>query len=287
MVMMALLMSGRGVERAEVIAVLLFVPVFLAFVAFDFIGGFIAALAATAIYVLLRWSAIDAVGGGQFSGLIIGHALGYLLFGMVGGVANHVLRQSLEKLDEVDIVDDATGLNNSKFFLETTALEISRATRYQSTFSVVTFDIPAATLESLGRAKRSQLLNELGKMLRGGVRSADRVVIGHNDTVYRVAAILPETGREGAGIFAGRLVDRVGAFLLGYGVAVPREAAVTATFPGDEAAIERLRQEFSMLASRRLRPGVSLPAPVLALPPASPEPSEPPELPGGVERRGS
>ena len=243
---LAVLMIGRGVERAEVLAVLLFVPVFWALVAFDIVGGLLGAVVATAVYVLLRRSAIDAVGSGQFLGVIVSHGVGFLVFGLLGGVANGALRQSFGKLDDLDTIDDSTGLNNARFFLESTALEIARATRYKTTFSVATLDIPAAPVNGLGRPKRAALLVELGKMLLGGARTVDRIVIAHDDSVYRVAAILPETGAAGAAVFAGRLVDRVGAFLLGHGVVIAPDAVSTATFPGDEAVVERIRREFTL-----------------------------------------
>ena len=91
---------------------------------------------------------------------------------------------------------------------------------------------------------------EMGKMLRGGVRTVDRVVIAHDAVRYRVAAILPETGADGAQIFERRFADRLAEFLLGYGVAIAPRTAMTATVPGDEETVERIRREFEDLDRR-------------------------------------
>src|SRR4051794_35424581 len=105
---------ARRVDTVEVIATLLFVPIFIAFVYRGVIGGVIAALAATAIYAALRAPAIDAIGASQFTGLITSRAAAYLIFGAVGGWSTQVLEGSLEKLDLYDEIDDETGLYNAR-----------------------------------------------------------------------------------------------------------------------------------------------------------------------------
>ena len=126
----------RRVETAEVVAILLFMPIFVAFVFWDWIGGAAAAGIAIVLYVALRADAIHAVGLGEFAGVILSRSVAFLAFGLVGGLANKHIRGSLTKLDLYDHVDDVTGLYNARFFIETTDLEMSRASRYDSTFSV-------------------------------------------------------------------------------------------------------------------------------------------------------
>jgi hypothetical protein len=64
-----------------------------------------------------------------------------------------------------------------------------------------------------------------------------------------VAAILPETGPEGAQVFAGRLTTRVAAFLADRGVEFDAGALDTRalTFPEDEESLEALRREFATI----------------------------------------
>src|SRR5947208_12003384 len=56
----------RRVETAEVAAILFFIPIFVAFVFWDWKGGLIAATLATVGYIILRQPAIDAIGGARY-----------------------------------------------------------------------------------------------------------------------------------------------------------------------------------------------------------------------------
>src|SRR5579885_1964977 len=88
---LALVMYARRVETVEVLAVLLFFPVFLAALRWNITGGLIAAGGSSVVYVAARWSAIHAVGFGTFSGLVTSRVLGFLVFGLVAGWANSQL----------------------------------------------------------------------------------------------------------------------------------------------------------------------------------------------------
>src|SRR5438270_8704353 len=134
----------RRVETAEVAAILFFIPIFVAFVFWDWKGGLIAAALATAGYIALRWPAIEAIGAGRFTSLIFSRAVAFFAFGAIGGLANQQLRGSLTKLDLYDQIDDETGLFNARYFLQDTDLEMSRARRYQTIFSVSLVDLPAS-----------------------------------------------------------------------------------------------------------------------------------------------
>jgi hypothetical protein len=114
-----------------------------------------------------------------------------------------VLESALEKLDLYDEIDDETGLYNARHLLAQTDLEVARARRYKTLFSVVTLDLPAAPFDALGRRKRRQVLRELGRQVGASVRTVDHVVHFRDGDVHRLAAILPETGTEGAEVFRG------------------------------------------------------------------------------------
>lgn len=235
---------ARRVDGVEVLATLLFLPVFLAFVFRGALGGVVAALLASAAYAGLRYPAIEAVGAGDFVGLLVSRASAYLVFGLVGGWSTQVLEGSLAKLELYDEVDDETGLNNARFLLQRTDLEVARARRYETIFSLVVLDLPAAPFAALGARRRRSTLAELGRQLREAVRTVDHVVHLRDGDVRRLVAILPETASEGAAVFAGRFEARVLALLASRGVDVgsPAPKAVPVTFPGDEAALEALRE---------------------------------------------
>jgi GGDEF domain-containing protein len=249
LLLVAGVLYARRVDTVEVVAVLLFIPVFLAFTFGHLVGGAVGGLLATAVYAVLRMPAIDAVGGGRFAGILLGRGLGYLAFGILGGWASQQLERSLEKLDVYDQVDDHTGLFNARFLVQDTDLEIARAGRYQTFFSVCMVELPVGPVEALPRRKRLTLLRDLGGQLRDAVRSVDRAVHARDGSVHRFAVICPETGAEGARIFAERLAERVGAFARSRGVALPdgELVSVACTFPGDDERLAALREQFAAI----------------------------------------
>jgi diguanylate cyclase (GGDEF)-like protein len=230
----------RRVETAEVVAILLFIPIFVAFVFWDWIGGTVAAMASIAAYVAVRADAIHTVGFEHFRGVIFSRSLAFLAFGIVGGVANRKVRASLSKLDLYDQVDDLTGLYNARYFLESTDLEMSRAGRYQTIFSVAVVDIPATAFNGTSRRRRDRVLREIGAGIRKSVRTVDRVMHASDTNRYRFAVILPETPSGGATIFVERLVDRLTALL-----SVDNIYGQAITYPDDGAALKRMRREFA------------------------------------------
>ena len=249
LLLIAAVMFVRRVDTVEVVAVLLFIPVFLAFTFGHLIGGAVAGLLATAVYALLRNPAIDAVGGGRFAGILAGRGIAYLAFGVLGGWASQQLERSLEKLDVYDQVDDATGLFNARFLVQDTDLEVARAGRYKTFFSVCMVELPAGPIDDLPRRKRTALLRDLGGQLKDAVRSVDRAVHARDGSVHRFAVICPETGEEGARVFASRLGERIGDFVRSRGVPLPdgKLVAVAATYPGDDGRMATLRDQFAAI----------------------------------------
>jgi GGDEF domain-containing protein len=242
----------RRVETAEVVAILLFIPIFIAFVFWDWKGGLIAAALATVVYVILRRPAIDAIGAGRYTALIFSRAIAFFAFGLIGGLANQQLRSSLTKLDLYDQIDDATGLFNARYFLQDTELEMSRANRYQTIFSVAAVDLPDDALTAMGWRKRRNTLRQLGALLADSIRTVDRAVHAQDGGVHRLAVVLPETAEEGAQIFTDRLATRVSAFLAQRGATVD-DTSVTRqalTFPGDEAGLQQLRDVYAEIERR-------------------------------------
>lgn len=242
-------MYVRRVDPVEVAGILLFIPVFVAFVFWNAPGGFIAAVLSVVVYTLLRYPAIEAVGVDRFAGLIASRAVAYVAFGLIGGLANKQLQSSLGKLELYDQIDDATGLFNARFFVQDTELEVSRADRYQTIFSISLVDIPADSLYPLGRRQRDRAIRELGRLLRASVRTVDRAVHARDDNRHRLAVVLPETARAGAVIFTERLAEKMSEYLSSKGAKFDEGglAGVALTFPDDQAAIENLRSEFAAI----------------------------------------
>ena len=244
----ALVTYVRRVETAEVAAILFFIPIFVAFVFWDWIGGLIAAAAATAGYIILREPAIHALGSGPFISLIFSRSIAFLAFGAIGGLGNQQLEASLTKLDLYDQIDDATGLYNARYFLQDTDLEMSRSKRYQTIFSVAVLDIPDRVVEGLGRRRRAATLRQLGHLLAESIRTVDRAVHAHDGRRHRFAVVLPETGREGVQVFGERLQQRVAEFLGQRGTqGLQGLGRIEITYPDDEDGLNELRDEFAAI----------------------------------------
>jgi GGDEF domain-containing protein len=260
--LLAVVMYARRVETVEVVAVLLFLPVFAAVLMWDALGGTIAGVVAAGVYVGLRWSAIHAVGFGRFQGLVASRAVGLVAFGLAGGLANRQLRASLTKLDLYDQVDDATGLFNARFLVQETDLEMARSTRYKTVFSISVVDIPADWFEQLTRRNRARVLRSLGRVLSNGIRTVDRAVHGATRDVHRLAVVLPETGPEGARTFTDRLEASLGEWLASQGLRGPGQLrSVAVSYPADESGVGRLRSEFDAIDHAEHAPApVTVPA---------------------------
>jgi GGDEF domain-containing protein len=254
----AALMWVRGVDGVEVGATLLFLPVFAGLVLWQIRGGLIAGGIAAVAYLMLRYPALEAVGFERFGGLIAGRTLAYLAFGGIGGWAFRELERSLDKLELHDEIDDATGLRNARFLLSDVELEVARSTRYQTVFSVVEIGFPAAGVDALPRRRRAALLGDVGRALTEAGRTVDRAVHARDDERHRLAVLLPETGKEGAGIVADRLAQGVVGLLAKRGVELDgaRVSRRAITYPGDDKALEGLRREFAAI-DRREHPQVA------------------------------
>jgi GGDEF domain-containing protein len=238
-------MYARRVDTVEVVAVLLFVPVFLAFTYWRLVGGLVGGVLASLAYLFLRLDAIDQVGLNTFRGHLLSRTVAYLAFGLAGGWAASQMEQSLEKLDLYDQIDDATGLFNARFLVQDTDLEMARSTRYQTLFSLVVIEIPEEALAKLGRRQRVNTLKGLGRVLQDSIRTVDRAVHSHYAGKHRLAVVLPETGAEGATVFGGRLRDWVVDYLRQRSAGTDGVEQRNFTFPDDEQAIRSVREEFA------------------------------------------
>lgn len=252
LILVAGLMYVRRVEPVEVAGTLLFIPIFLAFVYAGLRGGLIAGVVAALVYAGLRYPAIDLVGFGRFAGLTLSRSLAYIAFGAIGGIANQQLGASLTKLDLFDQIDDATGLFNARFFVDNTGLEMQRSDRYQTIFCVVVVDVPTDVLAGLSRRNRDRVVKELGRTIKDSIRTVDRGIHAADEARHRFATILPETGRDGARIFAGRLVEKMVQILGHRGATVDpqRISYDVSTFPGDNEDLQELRRDFASLEAR-------------------------------------
>lgn len=245
---LALTQFLRRVDTVEVITTVLFGFIFVALVMFDVVGGAVAAAVATIVYLVLRLAAVDIIGSGAMFRLVLSRALVFFAFGILGGMAHRLVYQALRKLDDVDVVDDLTGMANARSFVRDLDFEIARSNRYKHVFSVSYVDLATEQFAALKPAQRRTVLGEFGTMLRESVRTTDRLAVSHDGGFLRLIVLLPETGPEGREVFTTRFVERISSFLLNRGVALPRKAGAAVTYPEQGNDIRRLRNEVARAA---------------------------------------
>lgn len=251
---LALILYLRRVDTVEVLASLFFIPVFVAFLFWGMRGGIVVGLLAAVGYVGLRLPAIDAVGAGRFVGLIAGRAGGYLAFGFLGGWAAQRLTSSMAKLEQVDDVEDATGLLNARALVEEIGLERSRSRRYGKSFSIAVAELPAGVVLRLPKRDRESVLEALGEALRTSVRSVDQAGFGRHEGRMFAAVILPETEASGAIVFATNLQERIRTVLADHGIGLDKVTTTLATYPKDETAVQAVADHFAEIARMEFPP---------------------------------
>lgn len=223
-------MLVRQVDPIEVVATVSFAPIFVGLLLFGWRVGVGLGLAAGGLYVALRLPAIQLVGIGPLLGLLLSRVIGFVAFGGIGGWAAAELGAAIGKLELYDTIDDATGLGNARSVVEVIDRENARATRHSGVFSVVTARFP----HPAGRARRARALREVGRTLRGSLRTSDHAAHMTIDGDGVIVLVLPETGPEGAQTVADGLAAKMLAVL------GDRPLATTFTLPGDEPTIDEL-----------------------------------------------
>lgn len=114
------------------------------------------------------------------------------------------LQKSNEQLRELVYRDGLTGLFNHRYFHEALTRELQRARRYQSSLSLILFDIDffKKVNDTFGHPAGDLVLTNIAKAVSSAVRPSD-IVARYGGEEF--AVILPHTGAAGAKVFAARL----------------------------------------------------------------------------------
>ncbi len=248
----AMLAWERGAPPTEVLAPVLYIPVFGGAILIGLAGGLVAAALSSLIYLLVLVDQSSAIGIRLFVGLLLSRVATFLLYGVVVAMGTRFIERRLRKLEIYDQIDDETELYNGSFFLEDSDLEMSRAKRYQSIFSVAEVRMDRSLFQDASRRRYRRVLRELAGTLRGGLRGVDRPARIQDGNSDRFLFILPETGRQGSEVVVHRLEDAVRQLLDERKVTADGHVSARAlTFPDDEAALGALREEVTQLENER------------------------------------
>jgi len=152
--------------------------------------------------------------------------------------------RAYERIRELTLRDDHTGLFNARHLWQQLRLEVARSRRTGRPFSLVFLDLDKfkAVNDRHGHQAGSAVLREVGELIRREVRSID-VPVRYGGDEYVV--LLPETGVPAARLAAERLRAAVNGatFLASRGLQVRITASFgIASFPEDGRTAEELLQ---------------------------------------------
>lgn len=151
--------------------------------------------------------------------------------------------RNYQRIQQLVITDDLTGLYNARHMAELIDLEVERADRYDNELSLVFIDLDffKKVNDSRGHLSGSLLLSEFGEFLRKKIRKIDFAARYGGD---EFVLILPETSKAGALTLCTHLLEglRAQLFLVGKGLPPVQLTASLgiATFPEDAANKDEL-----------------------------------------------
>src|SRR5438477_1352261 len=143
--------------------------------------------------------------------------------------------RAVEKIQELTITDDCTGLYNARHLYKTLESEVYRSHRFNYEFSVIFVDLDhfKQVNDTHGHLVGSKLLNEIGFMIKSHLRLIDYAFRYGGD---EFVVLLPQTGKESALVVARRLRDnlRTSNFCAEEGLNLNVRASIgVATYPHD------------------------------------------------------
>jgi diguanylate cyclase (GGDEF)-like protein len=114
--------------------------------------------------------------------------------------------KAVEKIQELTITDDVTGLYNARHLHKTLETEVYRSSRFNYEFTVVFIDLDhfKQVNDTHGHLVGSKLLAEIGYLIKAQLRLIDFAFRYGGD---EFVILLPQTGKDPAIVVAQRLRD--------------------------------------------------------------------------------
>jgi len=143
--------------------------------------------------------------------------------------------RSVEKIQELTITDDCTGLYNARHLYKTLETEVYRSSRFGYEFTVLFIDLDhfKQVNDTHGHLIGSKLLAEIGYLVKAQLRLIDYAFRYGGD---EFVILLPQTGKDAALVVAKRLRDnlRTSMFCKEEGLNLNVRASIgVATYPHD------------------------------------------------------
>lgn len=237
---LALASAGGPLEAAEIVAQLMLVGVLFTAVRYGRRGGLIAAMIASAIYILMRAPLL--VSGElppQALLILIARLAAFGLVGVVGGEACSRMKYLLARLEGNSALDEWSRVFNQTYAFKTLEQARGRFTRYGDPFSVILVSVSESLFTDLRPARQRTLVRGVADHIRADMRMVDEVARLDDG---RFVVLLPHTPRDGGLVVLSRLGKGVRSAL------GAREESVTLTCFGaaeDTVAIDALIDEIA------------------------------------------
>jgi diguanylate cyclase (GGDEF)-like protein len=143
--------------------------------------------------------------------------------------------RAVERIQELTITDDCTGLYNARHLYKTLETEVYRSSRFGYEFTVVFIDLDhfKQVNDTHGHLIGSKLLSEIGYLVKAQLRLIDYAFRYGGD---EFVVLLPQTGKDQALVVAKRLRDslRTSMFCKDEGLNINVRASMgVATYPHD------------------------------------------------------
>lgn len=171
--------SARDLSRnaSELVAEALMFVVFVAAVHYGRKGGFVAATAASVIYVLINVPSMTLAHGltTQILFLITLRVLVFGLIGIIGGEACGRLRLFMTRASSAEIFDEWSRVFNQRYAHTALTRSIAAHERYQQQFTLALISLAPSVTADLGPQRVRNIVRSVSKHLRGDVRMVDEV----------------------------------------------------------------------------------------------------------------
>jgi two-component system cell cycle response regulator len=114
------------------------------------------------------------------------------------------IKAKQEKIEEISLTDDLTGLYNIRFLNQSIDIEIERSHRFGSIFSLIFMDIDdlKKVNDRFGHLTGSRVLIETARILQENMRKVD-IIIRYGGDEFVI--IMPQTSKESGFMVADRL----------------------------------------------------------------------------------
>jgi GGDEF domain-containing protein len=166
-------------------------------------GGFIAAVGATVIYVVLRVPTIQAVGmTPEVIQLVVIHTVTYGVIGILGGEICSRIKYYFARMEDAFNIDEDTRVYNQRFLGQLLLSQIGQFDRYRTEFSVGVITLSPNLTADLRPAKVTTVVRTVANHIRNDVRLIDDV--GRLDD-GRFVLVFPHTPKSGAEVAMNRV----------------------------------------------------------------------------------